>query len=63
MLYEVITAIMRWRQDGTILFFNEYAETLFGWRADEIRHRLGASYDIIRTGLSKKAQAALPPRD
>ena len=29
---------------------------------DEMRHRLIASYDIIRASLTKKAQAALPPR-
>ncbi len=29
---------------------------------DELRHRLGVSYDIVRAGLTKKAQAALPPR-
>lgn len=34
------------------------------WNADpaELRHRLLASYDIIRAGLTKKAQAALEPR-
>ncbi len=30
---------------------------------DEMRHRLAASYDIVRAGLTKKAQAALPPRE
>lgn len=30
---------------------------------DDLRHRLEVSYDIVRSGLSKKAQAALPPRD
>ena len=29
---------------------------------DELRHRLGVSYDIVRNGLTKKVQAALPPR-
>ena len=29
---------------------------------DELQHRVHASYDIIRAGLTKKAQAALPPR-
>lgn len=29
---------------------------------DELRHRLLTSYDIVRAGLTKKAQAALPPR-
>ena len=28
----------------------------------ELQHRLGISYDIVRAGLTKKAQAALPPR-
>lgn len=28
----------------------------------ELRHRLEVSYDIVRAGLTKKAQAALPPR-
>lgn len=38
---------------------------LIPWdRADEdgLRHRLEISYDTIRGGLTKKAQAALPPR-
>ncbi|SLN43143.1 hypothetical protein TRL7639_02243 [Falsiruegeria litorea R37] len=29
---------------------------------DEMRHRLEASYDIVRAGLTKKLQATLPPR-
>ena len=29
---------------------------------DELRHRLETSYDIVRGGLTKKAQAALEPR-
>ena len=29
---------------------------------DELRHRLLTSYDIVRAGLTKKAQAAQPPR-
>lgn len=29
---------------------------------EELRHRLTTSYEIIRTSLTKKAQAALPPR-
>ncbi|WP_299946694.1 MmcQ/YjbR family DNA-binding protein [uncultured Ruegeria sp.] len=34
------------------------------WSADpeEIQHRLLSSYDIIRTTLTKKVQATLPPR-
>ncbi len=30
--------------------------------ADEMRHRLTASYDIVRKSLTKKVQAELPPR-
>lgn len=30
------SAILRWRRDGTISFFNEYAERLFGYRAGEV---------------------------
>ncbi|TMV08692.1 MmcQ/YjbR family DNA-binding protein [Ruegeria sediminis] len=29
---------------------------------DELRHRIVTSYDIVRGSLTKKAQAALPPR-
>jgi hypothetical protein len=28
---------------------------------DELRHRIGVSYTIVRASLTKKAQAALPP--
>ena len=30
---------------------------------DEVRHRVGQSYDIVRAGLTKKLQAALPERE
>jgi len=30
---------------------------------DEMRHRIVTSYDIVRSKLTKKAQAALPPRE
>ncbi len=30
------SVIMRWRNDGIITFFNDYAQSLFGYRADEI---------------------------
>lgn len=30
--------------------------------AGELKHRLVASYDIVRAGLTKKVQAALAPR-
>ena len=29
----------------------------------ELRHRLEVSYDIVRSGLTKKLQATLPPRE
>jgi PAS domain S-box-containing protein len=29
------SAIIRWKRDGTIVFFNEYAQKLFGYTADE----------------------------
>ena len=31
----------------------------FAGDADELRHRISVSYDIIRAGLSKKMQASL----
>ena len=30
---------------------------------DELQHRIVTSYDIVRAGLTKKAQAALPMRE
>jgi PAS domain S-box-containing protein len=30
------SAIIRWRADGTITFFNEYAQVFFGWSAEEV---------------------------
>ena len=38
------SAIMRWSRDGTITFFNEYAERLFGWTAEEA---VGQPVDIL----------------
>lgn len=32
-----------------------------GTAEEELRHRLFRSYDLVRSGLSKKVQAALPP--
>ncbi len=29
----------------------------------ELRHRIATSYDIVRAGLTKKAQAAMPQRE
>jgi len=38
---------------------------LLDWDAskDELWHRLNISYDTIRSGLTKKFQASLPPRE
>jgi len=33
----------------------------FETEPEELRHRLHASYRLVRSGLTKKAQAALPP--
>lgn len=30
------SAILRWRRDGTVTFFNEYAQSFFGYTAEEI---------------------------
>lgn len=30
------SAIIRWRRDGTITFFNEFAQAFFGYRAEEV---------------------------
>ncbi|MEZ4600517.1 MAG: PAS domain S-box protein [Syntrophotaleaceae bacterium] len=38
------SAILRWRSDGTLTFFNEYAQQLFGWSAEEA---LGRPVGII----------------
>jgi PAS domain S-box-containing protein/putative nucleotidyltransferase with HDIG domain len=38
------SAIIRWKRDGTITFFNEYAEKFFGYRAEEI---LGRDVNIL----------------
>ena len=35
------SAIIRWKRDSTITFFNEYAQTLFGYTAEEIIGRHG----------------------
>ena len=34
-----------------------------GVAADERAHRIAASYDLVRAGLTRKARAALPPRE
>lgn len=33
-----------------------------GTTAEELRHRIRQSYDLIRAALTKKLQASLPPR-
>ena len=38
------SAIVRWRSDGTITFFNDYAQTLFGYDEDAM---LGQSVEIL----------------
>ncbi len=38
------SAIIRWKCDGTIAFFNEYAQNLFGYSAEEI---VGRHIDIL----------------
>lgn len=35
----VNSAIVRWTPDGTLTFFNEYAEQLFGWSSGEVLGR------------------------
>lgn len=34
----------------------------WGTAEDELRHRLEVAYDTVRGGLTRKVQAALPPR-
>jgi PAS domain S-box-containing protein len=41
------SAIIRWKCDGTIMFFNEYAQRLFGYRADEF---IGRNAGILIPG-------------
>ncbi|WP_146345547.1 MmcQ/YjbR family DNA-binding protein [Falsiphaeobacter marinintestinus] len=43
-------------------FHRSWIHLPWGVAEDELRHRLEASYDIVRSGLTKKAQAALAPR-
>jgi len=38
------SAIIRWKRSGTITFFNEYAQTFFGYSADEV---IGKHVSII----------------
>lgn len=55
------SAIIRWKRDGTITFFNEYAQTLFGYTAEDIIGRHGRilapqqdSTKTDRAGLGQK---------
>src|SRR5512133_3290399 len=43
------SAILRWSRDGTVTFFNEYAQRFFGYSAEEM--------------IGKPATLLLPPRD
>ena len=45
-------------------FHGSWIHLLFdGMHEDDLHHRLDVSYQTIRNGLTKKAQAALTPRD
>ena len=44
-------------------FHRSWVHLPWGSDADEMRHRLVVSYDIVRAGLTKKLQDTLPPRD
>ncbi len=41
------SAIIRWKRDGTLTFFNEYAQEFFGYRAEEV---IGNSVNILMPG-------------
>ncbi len=43
-------------------FHKSWIRLPWGTDADEMRHRLGVSYDIIRASLTKKLQATMPAR-
>ena len=42
-------------------FHRSWVNLPWGTSEDELRHRLRASYKLVRSGLSKKAQAQLDP--
>lgn len=44
-------------------FHRSWIRLPWGVDEDELRHRLFASYDIVRASLTKKLQATLPSRD
>ncbi|WP_170760111.1 MmcQ/YjbR family DNA-binding protein [Ruegeria lacuscaerulensis] len=43
-------------------FHRSWIRLPFDCDEDELRHRLTSSYDLVRSSLTKKVQAALPPR-
>lgn len=43
-------------------FHGSWVRLPFDAQADELRHRLAVSYDLVRASLTKKKQAELPPR-
>lgn len=43
-------------------FHRSWVRLPFDADLDELRHRLTASYDLVRGSLTKKLQATLPPR-
>lgn len=44
-------------------FHRSWVNLPWGTPADELRHRIITSYRLVRKGLTKKAQAALPAFD
>jgi predicted DNA-binding protein (MmcQ/YjbR family) len=42
-------------------FHRSWVNLPWGTQEDELRHRLKAAYRIVRSSLTKKARAALPP--
>jgi PAS domain S-box-containing protein len=49
----VNSAIVRWSSDGKLTYFNEHAERLFGWRADEV---LGRHVDFLLPDPDEQAE-------
>ncbi len=48
--------------DRAPYFHRSWIRLPFDAAPEELRHRIHSSYDIVRAGLTKKAQAALAPR-
>jgi len=42
-------------------FHRSWVNLPWGTSEDELRHRLSASYRLVRSGLTRKAQAKLDP--